>query len=390
MASENEIQVLSSSRKRPWKKWLILLAGIVVGVLTVVLLPYPQPQKETATYIDSTLQAAVEDILREKLDELRVPFGQAIVMETRTGAIKAMIGLQRNFDKTYVRCDDILAHQQATGLIRPFSYLAALETQKVKLTDTVDTQRGIYLTDGIVMEDHNVHRGGYGLINYEQGLMFSSQIATYKVVQKAFANRPQTYFDALDSLAWGKVDRITGIPKLNPPTCLTPKDSLWAAHHYPFSTIGYNQQVATVQVLASYNAIANNGRMVKPKIYKGETEVVKEHIASAEAIKAIQQAMRHTITDGLGRPASSEKVAVAGASGVCTVSDGDDDSERKQFTEFAVEFCGYFPFEEPRYTIIVSLNKMGYPASGSAMAGVVFGQIVEYMLDGTICANDNK
>ena len=378
MATDNEIQILNSRPKKRLWIWMFIIAAILL-VIPFFLIKEGQV-KHSDTYIDSTLQVKVTNILSDKLTELNARFGQVIVMETETGAVKAMVGLQKNFDDTYVPCD-IFAYQQASGLTRTFSYMAALETKKVKLTDTVDTKTGIYIVDdGMILKDHNWHRGGYGMITYDKGFIVTSNIAVYKAVQKAFPNRPQAYFDALDSLKWGMVDDMEGISNLRPRICLSPKDSLWASYNYPFSTIGYNQKIAAIQILASYNAIANNGKMVKPKIYKGETEIMDDSIASSETIKAIQKAMRDNVTIGLGKPANSDKVAVAGKTGGAAVSDNEDDSEGKMFTTYVAEFCGYFPMEKPQYSIIVIINKMGLPSSSGMMAGSVFSEIVDYMV----------
>lgn len=378
MATDNEIQILNSRPKKRLWIWMFIIAAILL-VIPFFFIKEGQV-KHSDTYIDSTLQVKVTNILSDKLTELNARFGQVIVMETETGAVKAMVGLQKNFDDTYVPCD-IFAYQQASGLTRTFSYMAALETKKVKLTDTVDTKTGIYIVDdGMILKDHNWHRGGYGMITYDKGFIVTSNIAVYKAVQKAFPNRPQAYFDALDSLKWGMVDDMEGISNLRPRICLSPKDSLWASYNYPFSTIGYNQKIAAIQILASYNAIANNGKMVKPKIYKGETEIMDDSIASSETIKAIQKAMRDNVTIGLGKPANSDKVAVAGKTGGAAVSDNEDDSEGKMFTTYVAEFCGYFPMEKPQYSIIVIINKMGLPSSSGMMAGSVFSEIVDYMV----------
>lgn len=378
MATDNEIQILNSRPKKRLWIWMFIIAAILL-VIPFFFIKEGQV-KHSDTYIDSTLQVKVTNILSDKLTELNARFGQVIVMETETGAVKAMVGLQKNFDDTYVPCD-IFAYQQASGLTRTFSYMAALETKKVKLTDTVDTKTGIYIVDdGMILKDHNWHRGGYGMITYDKGFIVTSNIAVYKAVQKAFPNRPQAYFDALDSLKWGMVDDMEGISNLRPRICLSPKDSLWASYNYPFSTIGYNQKIAAIQILASYNAIANNGKMVKPKIYKGETEIMDDSIASSETIKAIQKAMRDNVTIGLGKPANSDKVAVAGKTGGAAVSDNEDDSEGKMFTTYVAEFCGYFPMEKPQYSIIVIINKMGLPSSSGMMAGSVFSEIVDYMM----------
>ena len=130
-------------------------------------------------------------------------------------------------------------------------------------------------------------------------------------------------------------------------------------------------------MLTFYNAIANEGKMVKPLLYKGETEVINPQIASKANIDSLQMALIKVINEGLGKPAQSEKVQVAGVSGGCQLSTEKDDSEGRVNTMYAVEFCGYFPADAPKYSIIVSMNKVGLPASGSLMAGSVFQEIVE-------------
>ena len=132
-------------------------------------------------------------------------------------------------------------------------------------------------------------------------------------------------------------------------------------------------------MLTFYNAIANNGKMVKPTLYKGETEEINPQIASKANIDSLQMALVKVVTEGLGKPAQSEKVQVAGVSGGCQISTEEDNSVGKMNTEYSVEYCGYFPAENPKYSIIVSMNKIGLPASGGLMAGSVFKEIVDYM-----------
>jgi cell division protein FtsI (penicillin-binding protein 3) len=132
-------------------------------------------------------------------------------------------------------------------------------------------------------------------------------------------------------------------------------------------------------MLTFYNAIANEGKMVKPTLYKGETEVINPQIASKANIDSLQMALVKVVTEGLGKPAQSEKVQVAGVSGGCQISTEEDNSEGKMNTKYSVEYCGYFPAENPKYSIIVSMNKVGLPASGNLMAGSVFKEIVNYI-----------
>ncbi len=320
--------------------------------------------------IDSTLQTKVDSILQGKLKELNALSGQAIVMEVRTGEIKAMVGLERK-DSIYVPYE---YPAQPSGLANTASMLAALETGKVSLSDTVDTGDGTYQVADRTLLDHNWHRGGYGELSVMEGLMYGSNIATYKAMEKAFDN-PHDCFDLLDKMSYGKPD--TGIGELKPAHFVTPSDEGWSDTAFAWFSIGYNQLITPIQILTFYNAIANNGIMVQPQLYKDSTIVINPQIASRANIDSMRYALCSVVTDGLGKLARSEKVLVAGKTGTIQVSENEDDSVGKMKTEFATEFCGFFPVDNPKYSIIVTINKMGYPASGGAMAAPVFKGIVD-------------
>ena len=233
--------------------------------------------------IDSNLQTKVDSILQFKMSEINAISGQAIVMDM-AGNIKAMVGNGK---------------KQPSSLMRPISLHKALETGKVHLSDTVDTEEGIAIINGDTIKDHNWHRGGYGKITLKQGVACNSSIAVAKATQMAGV-------EAVDSL------------------------------------------VTPLEMLKLFNSIIKND--------------------------SLKSALRYYITDGLGKQASSDKVEVAGFSGRSTISV--DNSEKP---EYAVEFIGYFPANAPKYSIIVSMNKVGLPASGGLMAGSVFKDIVDYM-----------
>lgn len=287
---------------------------LLLNVLCISLFSCQSKQQEDkqVSTIDSTLQVKATSILENKLSELNVLSGQAIVMEVQTGHIKAMVGLERKDSADYQLCENFSqAHESA--LIQPISILAALETGKIKLTDTVDVGDGIYICKGDTIKDHNWHRGGYGKITIKQGLASSSKIAVYKAMEMAFNGYAQAYYDQLKDMDMSNLD--------------TP-----------------------LQMLTAYNSIANN----------------KNNQANIDSLK---QALEYVVTDGLGQPAKSDKVQVAGKTGTVQLEDG----------SYIVEFCGYFPAHVPKYSIIVSIHKEELPASGGLMAGDVFRQIVDYM-----------
>lgn len=335
-----------------------------------------QQVTENISTIDSILQVNVTSLLENKLSELDALSGQAIVMEVQSGQIKALVGLTRKDSTNYQSCENFSVWQ-STGLMHPISLLAALETGKVKLSDKVDTGNGIYQIHGIELKDHNWHRGGYGELTVQEGLAVGSNIATYKTMEKAFGDNPQTFFDLLANMSYGKPDSITGIANLKPAHIVTSKDNNWTKTAFVWSSIGYNQHVSPIQILTFYNAIANNGKMIQPQLYKDSVVVINPQIASRANIDSLKKALVFNITDGLCQPAKSDKVLVAGMQGTSSLSTNEDSTKDM----YAVEFCGYFPTDNPKYSIIVSINKAGLPASGELMAGDVFKKIVDNIIE---------
>ena len=354
-------------------KGRLLISTIMIGLVSC---QSKQQATGTVSTIDSTLQTNATAILGSKLSEINAQSGQVIVMEVQTGQIKALVGLTRKDSTNYQPCENFSVWQ-STGLMHPISLLAALETGKVKLSDKVDTGNGIYQVHGRELKDHNWHRGGYGELTVQEGLAASSNIAIYKTMEKAFANNPQSYFDLLANMSYGKPDSINGIVSLQPAHIVTPKDNNWTKTAFVWSSIGYNQHVSPIQILTFYSAIANNGKMIQPQLYKDSVVVINPQIASRASIDSLKKALVFNITDGLCQPAKSDKVLVAGMQGTSSLSTNEDSTKGM----YAVEFCGYFPTDNPKYSIIVSINKTGLPASGELMAGDAFRQFVDKIME---------
>ena len=331
-------------------KRIVGYIAIVLGCMVLTLVAC-KPKKVLT--IDPILQDTITAIMERQMNEIVAHSGQAIVMEVQTGEIKAMVGEGK---------------PQSSGLIRTISLLAALESGKVKLSDMVDTQNGILMVDDEPLKDHNWHRGGYGEITALKSLVVGSNIGNYQLTQRAFENE-QAYVDMLNKLNYETEEMFT------------PKDNGWNKKELAWLTIGYNQLVYPFQMLTIYNAIANDGKMVKPMLYKGETKVINPQIASKENVDSIQMALTMVVKEGLGKPAGSEKVQVAGATGTSQISILGEETETKSLVEYSVEFCGFFPADNPKYSIIISMNKRGLPASGGLMAGSVFSEIVDFIME---------
>ncbi len=270
--------------------------------------------------VDSILQIKVDSILQNRLSELDATSGQVIVMEVQTGEIKASAGTELT--------------PQESGLVRTASLLAALETKTIQLSDTVDVGNGTLIIGKDTLLDHNWYRGGYGKITIQQGFGLSSNIANYKTAKHTFKDA-QAFAKALTKYGYQVKD-----------TSLV------------YNPSGYGVFTTPLQNLTFYNAIAQGT------------------IGDKAAVNNIKRALEYTVTDGLARPAMSDEVKIAGATGTIQLPNG----------EYAVEFCGYFPADDPQYSIIVSINKKDKPASGGLMAGTVFKQIAELMMEEE-CAN---
>ena len=223
----------------------------ILTIIAFIGLASCQSKQETIelmSTIDSTLQVKVTSILENKLSELNALSGQTIIMEVQTGQIKTMVGLESTASANYQPCENF-SQAYESALIHPISILAALETGKVKLADTVDVGNGSYSIQDRELKDHNWHRGGYGELTVQEGLAASSNIAIYKTMEKAFANNPQAYFDLLANMSYGKPDSINGIANLKPAHFVTPKDNNWTKTAFVWSSIGYNQHVSPIQIL---------------------------------------------------------------------------------------------------------------------------------------------
>ena len=304
--------------------------------------------------INTDLQDYVRSILKENIKKIGAINGQIIIMDCKSGEIKAMVNLMNT--KSGIK-PAIRQLSEPTALMRTVSLLAALEQGKVKPNDSIDTKAGMLDINGYLLEDYNWRRGGNGKTSVQQGFLLSSNIATYLAVKQAFGKEYAQFHKIITDMGYG-----------------LPQDSIKAALPIPNDNItlakfatGKNQQISPLQILTFYNAIANNGEMVKPMFNKGDTTIIKEQIASKENITTIQQLL---IQKGATYKTYSDKVPIAGEQGVAVAKEDGDN------TIYCIQFCGYYPSENPKFSIIISLNKKGLPASGD-MVGEIVKHIVE-------------
>ena len=301
---------------------------------------------------NSALQNHVYSILKENIKKTDAINGQVIIMDCKSGEIKAMVNLMNT--KSGIK-PAIRQLSEPTALMRTVSLLAVLEQGKINPNDSIDTKAGMLDINGYLLKDYNWLRGGNGKTSVQQGFLLSSNIATYLAVKQAFGKDYAQFHKIITNMGYG-----------------LPQDSTKATSSIPDNDIslakfvnGKNQQITPLQILTFYNAIANNGKMVKPTFHKGETITIKEQITSKENIAIIQQLLVQKVKDGLAHKAYSDKVSIAGEQGAVAAKDDKDN------TIYCLQFCGYYPSDNPQYSIIVSLNKKGLPASGGMAASIV-------------------
>lgn len=321
--------------------------------LVVVGCTFTRPIPETSSIIDASLQNKVDTLLATTMVKHKATSGKVIIMETATGYIRAMVGLERK--------DTLSPFQPTTDFCTPYpteqrqvaTLLAALETGRVSLSDTVDVGEGIYISGGDTIKDHNWHRGGYGEITVEWAIAASSRIGEVLIRECAFSDKKSEYEAAIGQIGYGKPDSIKGLD------CILNTDVAAS-------------KISPIQLITFYNAIANHGRMVQPQLYKDSVAIISPQIASKANIDSIRQALERMVAEGLGKRANTNKAKVAGKGGTIQIGNPDD-------LTYIMDFCGYFPADNPQYTILVVLKKQGLPASGHIHAAEVFRQIVDSM-----------
>ena len=356
--------------------------------LNIVDIP-PVDGCDIITTIDVGMQDIAEKALVDKLKEINGNVGVAILMEVKTGNIKAIVNMTKCNDGIYreIRNNAVSDMMEPGSTFKTASIMVALEDGKITPDQIVDTGHGVYMMHGRPMRDHNWHRGGYGKIDITKVLMVSSNIGVSRVVDENYHNQPEKFVEGLYKLGIASPLNLDIPGAALKPNIRKPNKDNWSKTALAWMSIGYETQVPPINTLTFYNAIANNGVMVKPKfvesiVKNGEvieeipTEVINPAIASPKTIEQIQTILEKVVSVGLGKPAGSKQFHVSGKTGTAQVSQGRG-GYKSGMMHYLVSFCGYFPSEAPKYSCIVAIQKSGLPASGGLMAGSVFSEIAE-------------
>lgn len=355
----------------------------------------PTDGMDIVTTIDVGMQDLAERAVLDELKLINGNVGVAIVMEVATGDIKAIVNMEKCVDGEYreIKNHAVSDLLEPGSVFKTASIMVALDDGVCDTNYVVETGGGVYNMYGRDMKDHNWRRGGYGTMRLPKSLEVSSNIGVSRIVDKFYHNNPEKYVQGIYDLGLA-TDLHIPLVGASPARIRMPKKDErgktyvnWSKTALPWMSIGYETQVPPISTLTFYNAIANDGKMMRPRFVKqvmkdGEVimdfppEVIKERIAKESTINTIQTILEHVVSQGLGKKAGSPSFKVAGKTGTAQMSKGAAGYHTGTM-DYLLSFAGYFPADEPRYSCIVCIQKSGLPASGGGMSGVVFHHISE-------------
>lgn len=360
--------------------------------------------------IDVGMQDICESALREKLHELDASMGVVVLMEVKTGDVKAIVNLMRYEDGEYYEARNyaLAALMEPGSTFKTASIMVALDDGYITTKDIVDTGGGICNMYGAKMKDHNWYRGGYGVIDVPHTLMYSSNIGVSKLVDGHYHNQPEKFVEGLRRIGIGTplglpfdgaADPVIRMPHKDHKGGYRMSDN-WSATALAWMSIGYETQIPPISTVSFYNAIANNGKMVRPRFVKGiskdgemvrefPVEVIKSRICKQSTLEDIQHILYRVVNDpeGLGKKAGNPYFHVSGKTGTAQVSNGS--GYKGGLNEHLVSFCGYYPSEEPKYSCIVAIRHAYAVASGGGQAGVVFSKIAQRIYSKNVTTDIN-
>lgn len=356
-----------------------------------VIIEEPVDGIDIKTTLNVDYQDIAEKALYAKLAEIGAESGCAIVMEVETGEIKAITNLDRVSEGVYAEGKpNAFSYMSEPGsTFKTISLLIALEDGIVTPDEIIGAGNGLYPYGKKVVRDHDWNKGkDKSNMTVTEGMYNSSNVILSKMILKGYENNPEKFVKRIHEIGLGKnldwdvpLQGIEGTTNIRFPD---DKRNPWSKTTLPWMSFGYETQVPPIYMLMFYNAIANNGRMLKPYLTKAfikggktieefEAEVINDEIASDKTIKEVQKILRGVVTDGTGKAVNSPMVTIAGKTGTAQIASGGGYSGSGHF----VSFAGYFPAEKPKYTCFVGIRRPKGIPSGGLMPGGVFKAIAE-------------
>ncbi|TXK44484.1 transpeptidase family protein [Pontibacter qinzhouensis] len=344
----------------------------------------PQHGYDIKTTIDINLQDVAENALYKALAKTDADYGCVIMMEVKTGEIKAIANLGKTKGGYIEDYNYAVGNQGRTepgSTFKLASMMALFEHTNVKLSDSVDTGHGSFRIKGRTMTDSKI--GGYGKITVQEVFEKSSNIGVAKLTEEYFGNNPKAFTDYLNRFGLGSTlgFQMDGEAR---PYLKSPQDRSWSATSLASMSIGYELKLSPLQTLAFYNAVANNGVKIQPIIVKEirktdnviqtfQTRVLDEKICSDETLKKLRAMMEGVVEHGTAKNIRSNDYKVAGKTGTARkVKNG------KYVKTYSTSFVGYFPADNPKYSCIVIIDSpRGVNVYGGDVAAPVFKELAD-------------
>jgi cell division protein FtsI (penicillin-binding protein 3) len=346
----------------------------------------PVPGSDIHTTIDINLQDVADDVLERQLRKHNAQYGCVVVMEVATGDVKAISNLTRTSDSTYVE-DFNYAVGQATEPGSTFklpALMVGLEDGLISVTDTVDTRKGVVQFHKAYMRDSK--EGGYGRITLRRAFEVSSNTGISVALDRAYGKEPQRFVDGLRRMG---LHRKLGVPVPGEPEPVLrgPDAKEWSGISLPWMSIGYETMFTPLQILAFYNAVANDGKYMRPRFVERisrngrtlktfEPEVINGRICSPRTLGIVRELLQGVVDSGTATNLRGLHLTIAGKTGTAQVAR--NGSYKQHGVSYQASFVGYFPADKPLYSCIVVVNgptTSGY--YGNVVAGPVFQEIAE-------------
>ncbi|RIV73959.1 penicillin-binding protein [Flagellimonas aequoris] len=348
----------------------------------------PQDGLDVVSTIDVNIQDIAHHELLAQLEKYKADHGCVVVMETETGEIKAISNLGRTSDgKYYEKLNYAIGESHEPGsTFKLMSLVAALEDKVVDTSTVVDTENGRYrIYDGVVKDSRP---GGYGKISVAKAFEVSSNTAFAKIINENYKEQPEKFVNRLMNMG---LHKKLGLPIIGEgdPVIRYPGEKGWSGISLGWMSHGYEVSLTPMQTLAFYNAIANDGEFVKPRLIKEvrdgskvvkrfDKQVVNSSICSHETVEKVQQLMKGVVEKdfGTGHKLYSKNFSMAGKTGTCQKNYVTKDPDKLAYIS---TFAGYFPADNPKYSCIVVIHEpdksVGY--YGADVSGPVFKSMAQ-------------
>ncbi|MFC1733108.1 penicillin-binding protein [candidate division KSB1 bacterium] len=345
----------------------------------------PNDGNDIITTIDVNIQDVAENALLKQLIIHGADHGCALLMEVETGEIKAIANLGLNSQGFYEeRYNYAIGESSEPGSTFKLPVIiVALEDKKIDIDDKVNTGNGTVKYYDIVMKDNK--EGGYGLLTMKEAFEVSSIVGISKLINEAYFNEPKKFINGLIRMG---LDKPTGIEIQGEgiPYIKKPGDPSWYGTTIPFISNGYEISITPLQILSFYNAVANNGKLIKPMLVKEirqngiviktfESEILNPAICSKKTINKAKLLLEGVVKNGTAKNLNNTVYRIAGKTGTAQIAEGRTGYNK---TNYKASFVGYFPADDPKYSCIVVINN---PSNGiyygSLVAGPVFREIAD-------------